>query len=117
MANYRKQRAESKRLRMSRMGKASQRVQAEKRMELAAPRARQQAEWDVWNLPRHEGDALGCLQWTDFRSGKVRRWTVRIGNRADRVTVHSPDGRGTESHGWTWVMDHLRGYLAGRKSA
>lgn len=78
-------------------------------------RIRQIAEYDVWNLPRKQGDALGCLQWHDFRTGKVRRWTVRIGDRVDRVTLHSPDGRKTRSHGWTWVMDHLRGFLAGTK--
>ncbi len=73
------------------------------------------AEIEVENLPRRQGDALGCLQWTDFRTGKVRRWTVRIGDRADRVTLHSPDGRNTSSHGWTWIMNHLRGFLSGSK--
>jgi len=83
MANYRKQRAERKRLRFSAMGKASQRVQAERRMNGMEERIQQQAEWDVWNLPRKQGDPIGCLQWTDFRTGKVRRWTVRIGIEKD----------------------------------
>ena len=78
-------------------------------------RIREMAEIEAINLPHKNGDALGCLQWTDFRSGKVRRWTVRIGDRMDRVTLESPDGRRTGSHGWTWVMDHLRGYLCGRR--
>jgi hypothetical protein len=92
----------------------------------AADRARRDAEEpaliqamkeiEIENLPRRRGDALGCLQWTCFRSGRVRRWVVRIGDRADRVTIHAPDGRGTPSHGWTWVMDHLRGFLAGTKT-
>jgi len=73
------------------------------------------AEIETQNLPRKQGDPLGCLQWTDFRTGKVRRWTVRIGDRIDRVTLHIPNEKPTPSHGWTWVMDHLRGYLAGRK--
>ena len=80
-----------------------------------AERVRQLEEWEVWNLPRREGDPLGCLQWTDFRTGKVRRWTARIGDRIDRVTLHAPDGRATESHGWTWVLEHLRSYLCGRR--
>ena len=78
-------------------------------------RLREIEEWNVINLPRKQGDALGCLQWTDFRTGKVRRWTIKIGDRIDRVTMHAADGRGTGSHGWTWVMDHLRGFLAGSK--
>jgi hypothetical protein len=88
MTNYRKQRAERKRLRMSAMGKASQRVQADRRMEHMAERLREMAEWDVQNLPRKQGDALGCLQWTDFGTGKVRRWTVRIGSR--RCPIKKP---------------------------
>jgi len=115
MPSYRKQRAALKRLRFSAMGKASQRVQSERRMVDLPERIREQAEWDAQNLPRKQGDALGCLQWTDFRTGRVRRWTVRIGDRVDRITLESPDGRKTESHGWTWAMDHLRGYLAGTK--
>ncbi len=79
-------------------------------------RMRALAEIEAMNLPRKQGDALGCLQWTDFRTGRVRRWVVRIGNRADRVTLESAD-RQTGSHGWTWVMDHLRGFLAGRKTS
>ena len=78
-------------------------------------RLREIAEWDVQNLPRKQGDPLGSLQWADFRTGKVRRWTVRIGDRIDRITLESPDGRKTASHGWSWALDHLRGFLAGRK--
>ena len=97
------------------MGKASQRVQTARRMAYMPERLREMAEWDVQNLPRKNGDALGCLEWRDFRTGKVRRWVVRIGDRADRITLESPDGRQTAAHGWTWAMDHLRGFLAGRK--
>lgn len=97
------------------MGKASQRAQAERRMADAQDRIRYLAEIEAENLPRKTGDAIGCLQWTDFRTGKVRRWTVRIGDRIDQVTLHTPDGKATQSHGWTWVMDHLRGFLAGTK--
>lgn len=79
-------------------------------------RVRALAEIEVANLPRGAGDALGCLQWTDYRTGRVRRWVVTIGQRADQVELRSPGGRRSGSHGWTWVMDHLRGYLAGRKA-
>jgi len=78
-------------------------------------RIREIQEWDVWNLPRKQGDALGSLRWHDFATGKVRRWTVRIGDRCDRITLESPDGRHTASHGWTWVLNHLRGFLCGSK--
>ena len=115
MTSYRKQRAARKRLRFSAMGKASPRAQAERRMVDMLERLLEMAEWDVQNLPRKQGDPLGCLQWTDFRTGKVRRWTVCIGDRCDRITLHAPDGRATQSHGWGWVMSHLRGFLAGTK--
>lgn len=116
MRSYRQQRKERHRLKMSAMGKASQRVQQERRMTAMTPEVlREIAEIEVQNLPRKPGDALGCLQWTDFRTGRVRRWTVRIGDRIDRITLETPDGRKTASHGWTWAMDHLRGFLAGRK--
>jgi hypothetical protein len=100
---------------MSAMGKASQRIQAAKRELGIAERTREIEEWHVQNLPRKTGDAIGCLQWTEFGTGKVRRWTVRIGDRIDRITLESPDGRKTGSHGWSWALDHLRGFLAGRK--
>jgi len=99
------------------MGKKSQAVQSSRRNAEEPARARELAEIEIQNLPRNQGDALGVLQWTDFRTGKVRRWTVRIGDRADRVTLHNPDGRGTGSHGWAWVLNHLRPYLCGRRQS
>ena len=112
MTSYRKQRAVRKRLRFSAMGKASQRVQAERRMVDAPARLREMEERDVQNMPRKAGDALGCLQWTDFRTGKVRRWTVRIGNRRDRITVEAPGDAPSKSHGWTWFLTQLRKHLS-----
>ena len=97
------------------MGLASQAKQRAKREAGMPARIRELAEIEIMNLPRKQGDALGSLQWTDFRTGKVRRWIFRIGSLADQVTMHNPDGRGTASHGWTWIMDHLRGHLAGRR--
>lgn len=75
-------------------------------------RIRELAMIETENLPRKQGDALGCLQWTDFRSGKVRRWVVRIGDRADRITVEAPGDKPSSSHGWTWLMTKLRKHLS-----
>lgn len=72
------------------------------------------AEW-ISNPPPRKGDPIGSLEWRDFRMGKVMPWTALRGDRVDRVILRHPDGRKIHSHGWTWVMDHLRGYLAGRK--
>ena len=35
------------------------------------------------NLPLAEGDAIGAIQWTNFRTGKVTRWTVLRGERTN----------------------------------
>jgi hypothetical protein len=111
MPRFRKQLAHRHRLRMSEMGKASQRVKRAKREEGLADRLRELAEIEATNLPRKQGDALGSLQWTNFATGKVNRWIIRIGDRADRITMHSPDGRSTQSHGWTWILNKLRSHL------
>jgi len=82
------------------------------RRELEMPeRIREIAEIDAINLPRKQGDALGCLQWTDYRSGKVRKWVVRIGSRRDQITVESPGGKQSASHGFTWFLTQLRKHL------
>ena len=74
-------------------------------------RIRELAEIDAENLPRNTGDALGCLQWTDFSTGRVRRWIIRIGNRRDQITAESPGTAKTESHGWTWFFAQLRKHI------
>jgi len=78
-------------------------------------RIREMQEDEINNYPSKQGDPIGCLQWTDYRTGKARKWIVRIGDRIDRVTIESPSGKRTQSHGWTWMLDHLRGFLAGTK--
>ena len=50
------------------------------------------AEW-LANPPPRKGDAIGALEWRDFRTGKVMRWTVLRGDRVDRVILRHPDGR------------------------
>ena len=92
------------------MGKASQRAQAERRMAAIDHCALEEIE--IMNLPRKQWDALGCLQWTDFRTGRVRRWTVRIGDRRDRITVEAPGNAPSKSHGWTWFLTQLRKHLS-----
>ena len=99
------------RLRMSEMGKASQRVQRERRLADLPERLRELAETEATNLPRRQGDAMGSLQWHDFATGKVNRWTIRIGDRADRITLTLPNGNTTKSHGWTWALTKLRNHL------
>ena len=98
-----------------RMAAARWKLDRERRYAEMPDRIRELAEIEAINLPRKQGDALGCLEWRDFRSGKVRRWIIRIGDRADRMTMETPDGRKTQSHGWTYLLNHLRGFLAGTK--
>ena len=98
-----------------RMANARWKADRERREAEMPERIRELALIEAENLPRKQGDPIGSLQWHDFRTGKIRRWTLRIGDRIDRMTMHSPDGRATKSHGWTWIMNHLRGFLAGRK--
>ena len=107
MTRYQKQRRLRNSLRFSEMGKKSQAVQSDRRMEDHDERLRELEEIEINNLPQKQGDALGCLQWTDFRSGKVRRWVVRIGDRSDRITMEA-GGIKTRSHGWTWIMNAIR---------
>ena len=98
---------------MSAMGKASQKAQAAKRMELVTPEyLRELREIEIANMPRKQGDPLGCLQWTDYRTGKRRKWIVRIGDRTDRITVESPGEKPSPSHGWTWFFTKLRNHLS-----
>jgi hypothetical protein len=107
MLSYRRKRQLRNSLKFSAMGKQSQKVQAAKRMEGMEDRIRELRENEIQNLPRKEDDALGCFQWHDFRTGKIRRWTIRIGSRADRITAES-QGIKTRSHGWTWFFTKLR---------
>ena len=113
--SYNRRKAKAASDRGKRMAAARWKIDRQRRDEEMSARIRELAEIKTENFPRKQGDALGCLQWTDFRTGKVRRWIVRIGARSDRVTLETPNGKRTGSHGWTWVMDHLRSYLAGRK--
>ena len=67
-------------------------------------------------IPSGPGDCVGCLQYRDHRSGTVKRWRVIATRDPRRVILQAPDGRQTQAHGWTWHLNHLRPYLAGRKA-
>lgn len=113
-ARYNRLKSKAASERGSRMAAARWKADRERREAAMPERMREIAGIDVMNPPRHQGDALGCLQWTEFGTGKVRRWIVRIGDRADRMTLESPGGKATGSHGWTWIMGRLREHLCGR---
>jgi hypothetical protein len=74
-------------------------------------RLRSLEEIQIQNLPQKQGDPVGSFQWTDFRTGKVRRWTVRIGDRTNRYTFEDSHGTTTKPHGFTWFLTRLRHYL------
>ena len=76
-------------------------------------RIRELEEIEVQNFPRKQGDAVGCLQYHDFATGKIYRWVVEIGDRADRRVFRSPDGRRGRSAGWAWLFRCVRMVLLG----
>jgi hypothetical protein len=57
--------------------------------------------------PPEPGEYIGTLQWSD-RSGTVRRWTVRRGERAGSIRI---DGV-AKPRTMTWLLDRLRRHLA-----
>jgi hypothetical protein len=61
-------------------------------------------EREILNIPHKQGDLIGILQWTDTATGKVRRWPIKRGDRADRITI----GTNPKSHGWAWFFSSLR---------
>jgi len=66
--------------------------------------------------PLTQGDAIGCLEYRDFLTGRIRRWTILRGDRSNRIIVRTPDGRRSNPHGWTAILCSLRGVFAGMKS-
>jgi hypothetical protein len=95
------------------------------RRALAMPApVREIEEIEVQNLPRRQGDAVGCLQYHDFITGKIYRWVAEIGDRSDRVVFRSPDGRRGKSAGWAFllrcvrmvILGNFEGLRKGRKS-
>jgi len=109
MRRYQKQRRLHNKLRFSEMGKASQRVQAARRMESFPERLRYLQEVEIDNLPKNQGDLRGVFQWIDIATGKVTKWRIRIGDRANRVTVD--DSR--KSQGMADAMVGIRKQILG----
>lgn len=60
------------------------------------------------NLPCSSGDVAGMVQWTNFSTGTVHRWVVRIGDRKGRFTVEPPGGQRSKPHGLSWLFDTMR---------
>lgn len=111
-SSYTRRRINALRERGRRMAAARWKAERERRDVEAPEIAGYLAEIDALNLPRKAGDALGCMQWTDYRTGKVRKWVIRIGDRIDRITVESPHTERSRSHGWTWFLTSLRKHLS-----
>jgi len=106
--NYTRRRINALRERGRRMAEARWKLDRE-RIDAEMPdRIRELAEIEIENLPRKPGDPLGCLQWHDFRTGKVTKRVIEIGDRVDRICIRKPDGTRSRSHGWTWFLEHFR---------
>ena len=60
------------------------------------------------NPPPSSGDAIGSLEWRNFQTGKVTRWTVLRGNRCNNYQLRTPDGRKSMSHGLAWLLAKVR---------
>lgn len=68
--------------------------------ELAAARARGEG-------PVYPGQYVGTLQWHGA-DGKVRRWTLRRGERSGQIRIDGIERAKTT----TWLLDRLRRHLS-----
>ena len=57
--------------------------------------------------PVEAGQYVGTLQWSDH-TGKVRRWTIRRGERSGSIAIDGVTGSKTI----TWLLDRLRRHLS-----
>ena len=112
MRSFRNQRRELNRLRMSAMGKASQKVQREDRLADMTPEVLRDM---AANPPLAEGDCLGSLTWHNHRSGRVTRWAVERGPRSNNYRLRSPDGRRSLPHGMAWILTKIRMVILRRR--
>ena len=87
------------------MGKKSQEIQRARRVSSVDPAALADL---AANPPLAEGDAIGAIQWTNFKTGKVTRWTVLRGDRTNNYRLRSPDGRVSKPHGMAWILEKVR---------
>lgn len=72
---------------------------------------RELEEIEIQNFPRKQGDPIGSIQYRNFRTGKVTRWTVLRGDRVNNYQLRTPDGRKSKPHGFAWIMQKLRPLL------
>ena len=105
MRRYTRQRRRALSLRMSAMGKKSQAIQRARRESSVTPEMLLDL---AANPPLVRGDPLGAIQFANFRTGKIRRWTMLRGTRADNYQLRTPDGRTSRPHGLAWILNHLR---------
>lgn len=61
--------------------------------------------------PFGEGAAIGSIEYRNFLTGAVKRWTVIGGNRRNNYALRTPDGRTSKPHGLTWILAKLRPVL------
>ena len=96
---------------MSAMGKASQRVQAARRMAKMTP----EILMGLASNPRYsEGDSLGSITWHNHRTGRVTKWIVERGPRLNNYRLRSPDGRKSKPHGMAWMLEKIRAVILRR---
>lgn len=105
MRSFRQQRKERMRLKFSRMGRESQRVQAERRMADITPEFLMDL---AANPPLHAGDCIGTLEWRNHLTGRLTRWAVLRGDRINNYQLRSPDGRASKPHGMAWILEKVR---------
>lgn len=98
-------------LKWSRMGKRSQEVQRARREAKITPEFLADL---ASNPPLSDGSAIGSIQWHNFRTGTVTRWTVLRGDRANNYRLRAPDGRASKPHGLAWILVKLRPILLRR---
>ena len=94
------------------MGKASQKMQSERRMAEITPEVLRDMEV---NPPLTEGDCLGSLTWHNHRSGRITRWGVERGPRSNNYRLRSPDGRKSRPHGMAWLLTKIRMIILRRR--
>lgn len=63
--------------------------------------------------PIQMGDAIGMMEYRDFRNGRIYRWTVCRGDRTNNFSIRHPDGRQSKPHGMAWLLDRIRPVILG----
>lgn len=58
--------------------------------------------------PFGHGAAIGSLEYRNFLTGRVTRWTILRGDRINNYQLRSPDGRVSRPHGLAWLLEKVR---------